>query len=183
MTRRILWVLFVLITALMPVWAYGQGVQTGAVTGTVTSSDNAVLSDANIFVSSPALQGVHTTTTDVNGVFVAVNLPPGRYTIKISKAGFNAAERSALVPLGGTATVDAILAVASVVETVVVEGVVPTPVTEIQTSANILASDINVMPLGRTPYLVAELMPGVTTNTPVAGQVTISGGFGYDNVF
>ena len=183
MTRRILWVLFVLITALMPVWAYGQGVQTGAVTGTVTSSDNAVLSDANVFVSSPALQGAHSTTTDVNGVFVAVNLPPGRYTIKISKSGFNAVERSALVPLGGTATVNAILAVASVVETVVVEGVVPPPVTEIQTSANILASDINVMPLGRTPYLVAELMPGVTTNTPVAGQVTISGGFGYDNVF
>jgi hypothetical protein len=26
MTRRILWVLFVLITVLMPVWAYGQGV-------------------------------------------------------------------------------------------------------------------------------------------------------------
>ncbi len=81
MTRRILWVLFVLITALMPVWAYGQGVQTGAVTGTVTSSDKAVLSDANVVVSLPALQRAHTTTTDLN-----------------------AAERSALVPLGGRAS-------------------------------------------------------------------------------
>jgi hypothetical protein len=56
-------------------------------------------------------------------------------------------------------------------------------VTEIQTSANIRASDINVLPMGRTPYLVTELMPGVTTNAPNANQVTISGGFGYDNVF
>ena len=122
MTRRILWVVFVIMTALMPVLAYGQGVQTGALIGTITSSDNAALADATIVVSSPALQGTHTATTDVNGVFVAVNLPPGRYTINISKAGFNAIEKSALVPLGGTATVDAILAIASVVETIVVEG-------------------------------------------------------------
>jgi hypothetical protein len=37
--------------------------------------------------------------------------------------------------------------------------------------------------MGRTPYLIAELMPGLTTNTPSANQLTISGGFAYDNVF
>ena len=30
-----------------------------------------MLSDANVFVSSPALQGAHTATTDMNGVFYA----------------------------------------------------------------------------------------------------------------
>src|SRR5262249_3958174 len=34
-----------------------------------------------------------------------------------------------------------------------------------------------------TPYLTTELLPGVTTNTPNANQITISGGFAYDNVF
>ena len=37
--------------------------------------------------------------------------------------------------------------------------------------------------MGRTPYLIAELMPGLTTNTPSPNQLTISGGFAYDNVF
>jgi hypothetical protein len=37
--------------------------------------------------------------------------------------------------------------------------------------------------VGRTPYLIAELMPGLTTNTPNRDQLTISGGFAYDNVF
>src|SRR5260221_490867 len=50
-------------------------------------------------------------------------------------------------------------------------------------TGNLRSSDVNLLPMGRTPYLMAELMPGVTTNTPNAGQITISGGFAYDNVF
>lgn len=183
MKRRILWSVCVLVAGMSPAVSYGQGVQTGALTGTVTSSDGIAVPDAAIVATSPALQGERATVTNVHGVFAISHLPPGRYTIMILKDGLSPVEHTALVPLGGTATVDAKLTVAAVSETVVVEGVIPPPVTDIQTSANIVASDVNVMPLGRTPYLITELMPGVTTNTPVAGQVTISGGFGYDNVF
>ena len=49
--------------------------------------------------------------------------------------------------------------------------------------ANYTATEINQLPTGRTPALIAELAPGLTANTPNAGQVTISGGFAYDNVF
>ena len=90
---------------------------------------------------------------------------------------------SALLPLGATAAVDVTLAVAAISETVLVEGVIPPAVTSTQTSANIAADAVNVLPMGRTPYLIAELMPGLTTNTPNANQLTISGGFAYDNVF
>ena len=75
------------------------------------------------------------------------------------------------------------LSVAQVTETVLVEGVSPPAVTSTQTSANITAGDVNVLPMGRTPYLIAELMPGLTTNTPSPNQLTISGGFAFDNVF
>ena len=64
-----------------------------------------------------------------------------------------------------------------------VEGVIPPAVTSTQTSANITAAEVNALPMGRTPYLISELMPGVTTNTPSPNQLTISGGFAYDNVF
>ena len=42
---------------------------------------------------------------------------------------------------------------------------------------------INALPNGRTPQLVAELAPGLTDDTPNTEQVTISGGFAFDNVF
>ena len=68
-------------------------------------------------------------------------------------------------------------------ETVLVEGIIPPAVTSTQTSSNITAADVNVLPMGRTPYMIAELMPGLTTNTPNRDQITISGGFAFDNVF
>jgi outer membrane receptor protein involved in Fe transport len=172
-----------LVLCLVASLAHAQGVQTGTLTGKLKSSDGVALPDAAIAITSNALQGERTATSDINGVYLLANLPPGTYMVKISKAGLADVERSATVPLGGTATINATLSLANISESVVVEGAAPPPVTEIQTSANILASDINLLPMGRTPYLAAELMPGVTTNTPNGNQITISGGFAYDNVF
>ena len=42
--------------------------------------------------------------------------------------------------------------------------------------ANYTTREINQLPTGRTPALIAELAPGLTANTPNTGQVTISGG-------
>ena len=157
--------------------------QTGTVTGTVKSTDGVAIADAAVVVTSPALQGERTAVTDVNGVYSLPGLPPGTYTVRFAKEGLSPTERIALVPLGVTASVDAMLSIAQVTETVLVEGVIPPAVTSTQTSANITAGDVNALPIGRTPYLIAELMPGVTTNTPNRDQLTISGGFAYDNVF
>ena len=128
-----------------------------------------------IAVTSSALQGERTATSDVNGVFLLGNLPPGRYVVRMSKTGLATLERTATVPLGATATLDATLALAKVSESVLVEAATrPHPSPTIQTSANIRAEEINQLPMGRTPYLAAELMPGVTTNTPNANQIAIS---------
>ena len=181
MRRKFLNLLTVL--AFLPVAAAAQGVQTGTLTGTVKSMDGIAIADAAVVVTSPALQGERTAVTDVNGVYSLPSLPPGTYTVRFAKEGLSPTERTALLPLGVTASVDAMLSIAQVTETVLVEGVIPPAVTSTQTSANITASEVNVLPMGRTPYLIAELMPGVTTNTPNRDQLTISGGFAYDNVF
>jgi outer membrane receptor protein involved in Fe transport len=163
--------------------AGAQGVQTGTLTGTVKSTDGVALADAAVVATSPALQGERTAVTDVHGLYSLPSLPPGTYTVRFAKEGLSPAELTALLPLGATAKVDAMLSIAQVTETVLVEGVSPPAVTSTQTSANITAGDVNVLPMGRTPYLIAELMPGLTTNTPSPNQLTISGGFAYDNVF
>jgi hypothetical protein len=174
---------FLLTIALLPAIGAAQGVQTGTLTGTVKSADGASIADAIVVVASPALQGERSAVTDVNGVYSLPSLPPGTYTLRFNKDGLTPVELTALLPLGATASVDAMLAVAVVSETVLVEGVIPPAVTAAQASANITANEVNALPMGRTPYLIAEQMPGVTTNTPNSNQLTISGGFAYDNVF
>ena len=160
-----------------------QGVQTGTLTGTVKATDGLSIPEAAVVVTSPALQGTRAVLTDVNGIYSIPSLPPGTYTIRVSKDGLSPAELTAPLPLGATASVDITLSIAAISETVLVEGVTPPAVTSTQMSANIAAADVNVLPMGRTPYLISELMPGLTTNTPNANQLTISGAFAYDNVF
>src|SRR5687767_7218238 len=172
-----------MVLALVPVSAAAQGVQTGTLTGTVRSIDGVSIADAAVVVTSPALQGERTAVTDANAVYSLPSLPPSTYTIHFAKEGLSPGALTPHMPLGATASVDAMLSVAQVSETVLVEGVTPPAVTAPQTSANITAGDVNLLPMGRTPYLIAELMPGLTTNTPNRDQLTISGGFAYDNVF
>ena len=40
-----------------------------------------------------------------------------------------------------------------------------------------------LLPIGRTPFFLAELAPGLTDHTPNQNQVTMGGGFAYDNKF
>lgn len=182
MMRGILTV-FLMLVAVVPGVSSAQGVQTGTLTGTVRSTDGVAIPDAAVVVTSSALQGQRAVATDVNGVYSLPNLPPGSYRITIAKDRLSSIELSAVVPLGTSATVDATLTVASIAETVLVEAVTPPAVTSIETSANITATEVNALPMGRTPFFIAELMPGLTTNTPSPNQITISGAFAFDNVF
>src|SRR5690606_29824444 len=81
------------------------------------------------------------------------------------------------------APVDAKMEVGGIEEVVVVTAEAPGALATPTGHANLAAADTNLMPVGRTPARVAELAPGLTDNAPQAGQVTISGAFGYDNVF
>ena len=92
-------------------------------------------------------------------------------------------QQNIIVPLGSVANVDAAMSLATLTEVVNVTAqtsnalVVPTGQT------NLTSRELNTIPVGRTPARIAEFAPGLTDNTPNIGQVTISGGFAYDNVF
>jgi len=100
------------------VWA--QGVQTSVVTGTVITADGATLPGATVTVQSPALQGVQTAETDVNGVYVIRGLPPGKYTVTFEMSGMATIKKEADVSLGRTVTVDTTMALSGVSENVTV---------------------------------------------------------------
>jgi carboxypeptidase family protein len=163
--------------------ARAQGLQTGVITGTITSNDGLSLPGATVTVTSPALQGVRSAVTDVNGIYVVRGLPPGEYQVAVEMDGMAAAKRPTRVELGRTVQVDAVLAPATVAEQVTVKGEAVPVVNNPTIGANYNQELINKLPTGRTPFTIAELAPGLTDNGPNAGQVTIAGAFAYDNVF
>jgi hypothetical protein len=162
---------------------FGQGVQTGVLTGTVTDADNLVLPGVSVTISSPALQGQRTTFTDGNGVYSVRGLPPGVYTVRFELAGMRTVEATQTVDLGLPARVDARLQLDTLTETVTVTAELPSMVTTTSVSANYRGEMVDKLASPRTIQGVAELAPGLTDNTPNVGQVTISGAFAYDNQF
>src|SRR5262245_12882306 len=161
-----------------------QGVQTGIVTGIVQSTDQAPLPGVTVTASSPALQGKRTAVTDVNGVFIIKGLPAGAYTVDFDLSQFEPAKSENIaLTVGGTAEVNAVMKLSARIETVTVTAETPSPLATTTSSQAFKKSDIDALPVGRTPAQIAELAPGLTNNTPNAGQVTIGGATAFDNVF
>src|SRR5512142_1250821 len=127
--------------------AFGQGT-TGDLTGTVTSGGSA-LPGVTVTATSPNLQGVRTTTTDVNGNWTIGALPPGDYTVKFELSGLQTVTRRTRVGLAQTARADADLKVSGVAETITVTAQSPVTAalesTEVQT--NVQQKTVNALPM------------------------------------
>ena len=185
MNRR--WTLAVLLVAIALASAAprvaAQGLQTGVLTGTVTSEDGLSLPGATVTVASPALQGTRETVTDENGNYVVRGLPPGEYTLVFKMSGMGDFSDKTVVNVGRTTPLHAVMTVATVEESVQVVAESAPVVSNPVVGANYRSEEINRLPSSRTPQGIAELAPGLTDNTPNAAQLAISGGFAFDNVF
>ena len=182
MRSRTLALIVLLVASAVPLAA--QGIQTGILAGTARDAGNLVLPGVTVTVSSPALQGTRTAVTDGNGRYVIRGLPPGTYAVVFELPSMQTVTHTVVVELGRTAEANAVLNLAGITESVTVTGeTTPAALVTPSGGANFTYKDINVMPAARTLSGIAELSPGLTSNTPNAGQVTISGAFAYDNVF
>ena len=180
--RRVLAFIPVLLLLLAaPVFA--QGEQSGAVRGRIASSDGLALPGVTITVESPSLQGVRSAVTDVNGVYSIPGLPPGDYVVRFELSGFAAAQRKVSVPLGSPLVLDRTMTLEVIKETVDVKAPATAPAAAPSGAVNVRTETARLLPIGRTPFHLAELTPGLTDNTPQQNQVTIGGGMAYDNVF
>ena len=78
--------LFVVMLVAQPLSAQQTGAVTGGLSGTVTDSTTAVLTDAKITLAGP--QGTRVTTTDTLGHYTFSGLIPGLYDATVEKTGF-----------------------------------------------------------------------------------------------
>jgi outer membrane receptor for ferrienterochelin and colicin len=163
--------------------AAAQGTQSGVVTGSVTSSDGAPLPGVTVTLTSPALQGERTAVTDGTGSYIFRGLPPGTYTLTYTLSGFGTVERRIELALGATEPLSPTMSVATVQESVEVTAEVSSRLSTTQVGENFRAETIDKLGTGRTIQNIAQLAPGLTTNTPNANQLSIAGAFAFDNVF
>src|SRR4030095_13665765 len=102
--------------------ARGQAqITTGTIQGTVTDANGAVLPGANVEAKNLETNFTRSLTTDDGGRFVILALPPGNYSVTVSKQGFGSAVVEKLeLTVGQAATVPFSLKVSDVTERVTV---------------------------------------------------------------
>jgi Carboxypeptidase regulatory-like domain len=127
------------------------GTTTGAISGKVTDSSGAVLPGVRITSSSDAVignGGTRATVTAGNGLYRFPALPPSEYSLLFVLGGFRTSSREGIhVGVGFTATVNVVLEVAAVNESVNVERRSPV----IDTQSTVITTGFDVRQLTNLP--------------------------------
>ena len=143
--------------------------------GVVTDNTGGILPGVTIQASSPALiEGSRVGFTDGTGRYLLVDLRPGTYTITFTLPGFSTVlVENQELPAGFTATVDAVLSVGALEETVTVSGEAPVVDVQSISQAEVLNREVlDAIPTGRNLQSTAQLIPGVKMNRPEVGLTT-----------
>lgn len=156
---------------------------TGTLVGSVKTKKGQPLANAEVRLTSPALQGTRSAFTDANGAFRAPLLPPGTYTLTLVKADFVAPKTSVEISLGQTVRQDIMAAEAAASTTVEVVATAATvDKTDVKSSTTITAEFLDQIPrTTRGMDTAALLAPGVATG--VGNRVQIRGGQTTQNRF
>lgn len=147
-------------------------VTSSQVTGTVTDSSGAIVIGANVTVTNSATNVVYRAVTDNLGAYHVTNLPPGNYTMEVTKGGFEPQHIQAFSLIVGQVFQQNIaLAVGQAEQTVSVSAGALLLDTESSHDQQLIESrQINDMPLNGRDYLqLAQLSAGVVPVAQVSG--------------
>lgn len=169
-------VLTALLMGVPPAWAQLSG--TGTIQGTVTDASNSVIAAAAVTVTNQDT-GVQTaTTTNGEGSFTVPAIPPGTYSVSVTKSGFETSLVTG-VDLHPTqvATVNVVLKLGQTVTKVEISA----SAAQVQLATPEVSNEISetqaaTLPInGRNYQSLALLVPGVTNLSP--GAALNQGGF------
>ena len=142
----------------------------GAIAGTVFDTSRATVSEAAIVIVNLDTGATRAVVTNTDGAFAAGALPPGPYRVMIEAPGFKRLEREVRVEAGTTTTIDSVLELGEVRETVVVKAAAPALRRDHHQISGVVSRDeIEQQPLnGRNFLELAKTQPGVTNPSRAA---------------
>ncbi len=163
-----------LVLLFMPVTALAQ-IGSG-ISGVVRDSSGAVMPGVTVEATSPVLiEGSRSTVTDGSGQYQIVDLRPGEYAVTFTLPGFKGVRREGIILSAAfTATVNIELQVGQLEESITVSG--ESPLVDVRNSVSqavMSREKLDLIPTGKDPFAVGQLIPGVTTNTPDVGGTQI----------
>jgi hypothetical protein len=152
-------------TALLSVGLLHAQVSTASIQGTVRDSTGAVIPGADLILHNVETGVDLKSATNAAGTFAIVNIPPGRYTLRVTKEGFQAAQQSDfLLSVSQSATMDFTLQVGSAGQTVTVSAEAPAIESSTAGLGTVMGSrQVNDLPLnGRNFTQLLALTPGAS---------------------
>lgn len=164
----------------------------GRISGTVTDSNGAVISNATVTVSNPATNLNRNVTTDENGFFTVTNLPVGTYDVSAEMQNFKKSILSGnVLNADGRLTVDLTLQTGDVSEVVQVtqESGETVNTTSGEVGKVIDGQQVDNLALnGRNYYQLLTVIPGAVATTDDAldtnlatNTISINGNRGVSN--
>lgn len=151
---------------------------TGNIEGRVLDPKEAAVPGASVTATNQQTGLERTTTTDDEGGFRIILLPPGTYIVRASASGFSQSEiKDLTVNVGGKTPLDINLSVGAASGTVTVSSEAPTietTLTSVSTTINSRA--IENLPVNGRNYLdFATLTPGVIRDQNREGDLSVGG--------
>jgi hypothetical protein len=185
--RRFLIILaFAFSSFLVAANAFGQAqITTGSIQGTVMDEKGGAVVDASVEARNLDTNLLKTATADSEGRFAFLSLPPGGYTITVSKTGFaTIVQTGAVLTVGQTMTLPVIMKVSSTQEKIEVSA---TP-EAVDTTSTSSSSTLDELAVSQTPILgrkfedLLTLTPGVSiVQGPDGDEINFNGQRGIFN--
>jgi outer membrane receptor protein involved in Fe transport len=140
-----------------------QATASGSVQGTVTDSADAVVSGAEVSITSVSTDAKRSTTTNSTGSYRFDLLPAGKYKLQISASGFSSVVQNVELLVGQSLTANTSLKPGSTTQTVEVSAEnVLIDTTKTSVGTEITPSEVEELPMvGRDVANLAYLAPGV----------------------
>ena len=165
---------------------FSQG-SAGRISGTISDQTGGAVGGATVTVTDTQRGVTRTLTTDEAGVYLAPNLTPGNYTVKVESKGFKTVERQSIaLEVAQDIRVDLVLQPGEQNQTITVTESLPlVETTNASLGGTITNQTINELPLnGRNYQNLLSLRPGVQIY-PGGGAWTQStnGLRAHDNVY
>ena len=175
--------LLIILAAAFPALSQTQ-MTTGTIQGTVTDANGAIVPGASVEIKNLGTNLTRTLTTDDGGRFVALALPPGPYSVTVSKAGFATAVAERLdLTIGQALNLPVAMKISQVQERVTITATPTIDTVKTESSVTLNEVTVNQTPiLGRKFEDLLTLTPGVSiVQGPDGDEITFAGQRGVFN--